>query len=114
MFFLIHSANFYFYDACMLASIIVGLFLKVNFGKEDKSSDSNSEKSTKEKKKEHRKAIKNLFTPSALLFFALLFGNGIAWGVKGKHLVYYMIHKFSNVLKLKWLAHLYFDSTWIQ
>ena len=93
----------------MLASIIVGLFLKVNFGKEDKSSDSNSEKSTKEKKKEHRKAIKNLFTPSALLFFALLFGNGIAWGVKGKHLVYNMKHKFSNVPKLKSLTHSYFD-----
>ena len=84
----------------MIGGIIVGLFLKVNFGKEEKSSDSNSEKSTKEKKKEHRKAIKNLFTPSALLFFALLFGNGIAWGVKGKYLVYNMKHKFSNVPKL--------------
>ena len=57
--------------------ILVVLFLKVNLRNEV---DEN--KTEEQRKKEHWKELKNLFTPSILIFLGLMTSNGLAWGLK--------------------------------
>ena len=65
--------------------ILAALFLKVNLRKEVDES-----KTEKEKKKEHRKELKKLFTPSILIFLGLVTSSGLAWGIKDSYMNIYL------------------------
>ena len=66
--------------------ILAALFLKVNLRKEVDES-----KTEKEKKKEHRKELKKLFTPSILIFLGLVTSSGLAWGIKDSYMNIYLV-----------------------
>ena len=68
--------------------ILVVFFLKVNLRKE---ADEN--KTEEEKKKEHWKELKKLFTPSILIFLGLVTSNGLAWGIKDAYLNIYLVEE---------------------
>ena len=70
--------------------ILVVFFLKVNLRKE---ADEN--KTEEEKKKEHWKELKNLFTPSILIFLGLVTSNGLAWGIKDAYLNIYLVEEMN-------------------
>ena len=70
--------------------ILTVLFLKVNLRKE-----ANEGKTEKEKKKEHRKELKNLFTPSILIFLGLVTSSGLAWGIKDAYLNIYLVEEMN-------------------
>ena len=78
-----YSMAFYVSDAFYLVALLVSLTVKVNMGSE------NQNISKKQKKKENRKAIKQLFTPSAWIFFAMIFQGGLMWGIKDTYLFVY-------------------------
>ena len=68
--------------------ILVVLFLKVNLRKEVEEN-----KTEEERRKEHRKELKNLFTPSILIFLGLMTSNGLAWGIKDAYLNIYLVEE---------------------
>ena len=70
--------------------ILTVLFLKVNLRKE-----ADEGKTEKEKKKEHRKELKNLFTPSILIFLGLVTSSGLAWGIKDTYLNIYLVEELN-------------------
>ena len=70
--------------------ILTVLFLKVNLRKE-----ADEGKTEKEKKKEHRKELKNLFTPSILIFLGLVTSSGLAWGIKDAYLNIYLVEEMN-------------------
>ena len=70
--------------------ILTALFLKVNLRKEVDEG-----KTEKEKKKEHRKELKNLFTPSILIFLGLVTSSGLAWGIKDAYLNIYLVEEMN-------------------
>ena len=70
--------------------ILTVLFLKVNLRKE-----ADEGKTEKEKKKEHRKELKNLFTPSILIFLGLVTSSGLAWGIKDAYLNVYLVEEMN-------------------
>ena len=70
--------------------ILAALFLKVNLRKEVDES-----KTEKEKKKEHRKQLKKLFTPSILIFFASVASSGLSWGIKDSYLNIYLVQEMN-------------------
>ena len=85
-----YSRNFYFFDAVMAFVIVAALFLKVNLRKETDVS-----KTEKEKKKEHRKELKKLFTPSILIFLGLVTSSGLAWGIKDTFMNIYLVEEMN-------------------
>ena len=70
--------------------ILTVLFLKVNLRKE-----ADEGKTEKEKKKEHRKELKNLFTSSILIFLGLVTSSGYAWGIKDTYLNIYLVEELN-------------------
>ena len=70
--------------------ILAALFLKVNLRKEVDES-----KTEKEKKKEHRKELKKLFTPSILIFLGLVTSSGLAWGIKDSYMNIYLVDEMN-------------------
>ena len=70
--------------------IVVAIFLKVNLRKEADES-----KTEREKKKEHRKQLKKLFTPSILIFFASVASSGLSWGIKDSYLNIYLVQEMN-------------------
>jgi hypothetical protein len=44
----------------------------------------------KKKKKETRRALRQLFSPSALIYFGLIFNGGLLWGVHDTYLQLYL------------------------
>ena len=74
----------------MVFVILTVLFLKVNLRKE-----ADEGKTEKEKKKEHRKELKNLFTPSILIFLGLVTSSGLAWGIKDAYLNIYLVEEMN-------------------
>ena len=70
--------------------ILAALFLKVNLRKEVDES-----KTEKEKKKEHRKELKKLFTPSILIFLGLVSSSGLAWGIKDSYMNIYLVDEMN-------------------
>ena len=74
----------------MVFVILTVLFLKVNLRKE-----ADEGKTEKEKKKEHRKELKNLFTPSILIFLGLVTSSGLAWGIKDAYLNVYLVEEMN-------------------
>ena len=52
-------------------------------------------KTEKEKKKEHRKQLKKLFTPSILIFLALVASSGLSWGIKDSYLNIYLVQEMN-------------------
>ena len=70
--------------------VLTALFLKVNLRKEVDEG-----KTEKEKKKEHRKELKNLFTPSILIFLGLVTSSGLAWGIKDAYLNVYLVEEMN-------------------
>ena len=71
----------------MVAALLVSLVLKVNIGEEVPDDKNYNEK---DKKREHRKAVRQLFTPSALIFFSMLVSSGLSWGIKDTFLYVYL------------------------
>ena len=82
----------------MIAALLVSLVLKVNVGKEAPEDDKKSNE--KEKNREHRKAVKQLFTPSALIFFLMLVSSGLSWGIKDTFLYVYLSEEMKASSKL--------------
>ena len=74
----------------MVFVILTVLFLKVNLRKEVDEG-----KTEKEKKKEHRKELKNLFTPSILIFLGLVTSSGLAWGIKDSYMNIYLVDEMN-------------------
>ena len=74
----------------MVFVILTVLFLKVNLRKE-----ADEGKTEKEKKKEHQKEFKNLFTPSILIFLGLVTSSGLAWGIKDAYLNIYLVEEMN-------------------
>ena len=70
--------------------ILTALFLKVNLRKEADES-----KTEREKKKEHRKELKKLFTPSILIFLGLVTSSGLAWGIKESYMNIYLVEEMN-------------------
>ena len=89
-----YSRNFYFFDALMILVMLIALFLKVNLSKEvvDNTID---KKTKKESKNLHRKAIKQLFTPSTLIYFGLVTANGFSWGIKDTYSSIYLVEEMN-------------------
>ena len=67
--------------------MLVSLAVKVNMRLDDPPGTPTTSKS---KKKENRKAIRQLFSPSALIFFAMIFQGGLMWGVKDTYFFVYL------------------------
>ena len=74
----------------MVFVILTVLFLKVNLRKE-----ADEGKTEKQKKKEHQKEFKNLFTPSILIFLGLVTSSGLAWGIKDAYLNIYLVEEMN-------------------
>ena len=85
-----YSKSVYFFNAILAFVIVVAIFLKVNLRKEADES-----KTEREKKKEHRKQLKKLFTPSILIFFALVASSGLSWGIKDSYLNIYLVQEMN-------------------
>ena len=85
-----YSRSVYFFNAILGFVIVVAIFLKVNLRKEADES-----KTEREKKKEHRKQLKKLFTPSILIFLALVASSGLSWGIKDSYLNIYLVQEMN-------------------
>jgi sugar phosphate permease len=79
-----YSTAFYVSDAFFLVALLVSLTVRVT------SSSKEPKNSGKHQKKENRKAIKQLFSPSALIFFAMIFQGGLMWGIKDTYFFVYL------------------------
>lgn len=79
-----YTMAFYVADGLYLITLIMSLFVKVN-----PVSDDNPDKDG-DKKDDKKKEIKGLFSPSALIFFAIIFQGGIMWGVKDTYFFVYL------------------------
>lgn len=64
--------------------MLVSLTVKVDLGKNE------DESKKKQASSDNRKAIGQLFSPTALIFFAILFQGGIMWGVKDTYFYVYI------------------------
>ena len=69
-------------DGCWFIALLISLTLKVTM--------TSSPTTTKDQKKENRKALKQLFSPSALIFYGIIFQSGIMWGVKDTYMGVYL------------------------
>ena len=85
-----YSKSVYFFNAILAFVIVVAIFLKVNLRNEAEKN-----KTEKEKKKEHRKQLKKLFTPSILIFLALVASSGLSWGIKDSYLNIYLVQEMN-------------------
>ena len=81
-----YSAAYYFYDACLVVALLISLKLKVSVGDPTVESNENNDK----KKKEHRKALKQLFSWPALIFFGIIFHGGLLWGIHDTYISIYL------------------------
>ena len=79
----------------------IALFLKVDLSKEVDITVDISEKNTeKDLKKLHRKAIKQLFTPSTMIFFGLVTANGLSWGIKDTYSSIYLVEEMKATYQM--------------
>ena len=92
-----YSRNFYFFDALMILVMLIALSLKVNLSKEVDVTEKNTEKDLK---KLHRKAIKQLFTPSTMIFFGLVTANGLSWGIKDTYSSIYLVEEMKATYQM--------------
>ena len=81
----------------MVAALLVSLVLKVNTVEEVPNDKNFNEK---DKKREHRKAVKQLFTPSVLIFLLMLVASGLSWGIKDTFLYVYLSEEMKASSKL--------------
>ena len=79
-----YNTAFYVSDAFFLVALLVSLTVRVT------SSSEEPKNSGKHQKKENRKAIMQLFSPSALIFFAMIFQGGLMWGIKDTYFFVYL------------------------
>ena len=79
-----YSTAFYVSDAFFLVALLVSLTVRVTDSSEEPKN------SGKHQKKENRKALKQLFSPSALIFFAMIFQGGLMWGIKDTYFSVYL------------------------
>ena len=85
----------------MILVMWIALFLKVDLSKEVDITVDISEKNTeKDLKKLHRKAIKQLFTPSAMIFFGLVTANGLSWGIKDTYSSIYLVDEMKATYQM--------------
>ena len=94
-----YSRNFYFFDALMILVMLIALFLKVNLTKEvvDIAIDKKTENDLK---KLHKKEIKQLFTPSTLIYFGLVTANGLSWGIKDTYSSIYLVDEMKATYQM--------------
>ena len=79
---------FYLYDGCLFVALLISLKLKVTLG--FGSDDDNSDEAKKRNKKETRRALKQIFSKPALIFYGMLFQNGVLWGVYDTYVIIYL------------------------
>ena len=85
----------------MILVMWIALFLKVDLSKEVDITVDISEKNTeKDLKKLHRKAIKQLFTPSTMIFFGLVTANGLSWGIKDTYSSIYLVEEMKATYQM--------------
>ena len=75
----------------------IALFLKVNLTKEVVVTEKKTENDLK---KLHRKALKQLFTPSILIYFGLVTANGLSWGIKDTYSSIYLVEEMSATYQM--------------
>ena len=78
-----YNTAFYVSDAFFLVALLVSLTVK-------RTSSEKPKNSGKHQKKENRKAIMQLFSPSAVIFFAMIFQGGLMWGIKDTYFFVYV------------------------
>jgi hypothetical protein len=76
------------YDGCLFMALLISLKLKVTMGHGDSSDDGTG--GLDMKKKETIKALRQLVSPSAIIFFGLIFNGGLLWGVHDTYLHLYL------------------------
>ena len=79
---------YYVSDGILFITLIISLFLKVQIG--HGADDNNSKEGKARKKKENRRELRKLFTPSALIFFGMIFQGGLMWGIKDNYFFVYV------------------------
>ena len=80
-----YTLAFYIFDGFLFLALLISFKLKVNLGTSELDQESKIER-----KKENRRALKDLVNPSALIFFGILFGGGAMWGVHDTYLLIYL------------------------
>ena len=81
-----YSIAFYAYDACLFIALLISLKLKVTMSSKEETKDLDK----KQKKKQNRKELRELFNPSALIFFGIIFQGGVMWGIRDTFLFIYL------------------------
>ena len=82
-----YSMAFYAADGLLFITLLSSLAVRVTIGTGDE--DKTDAKDQEKKKKENRRALKKLFSPSAMIFFAMIFQGGLMWGVKDTYFFLY-------------------------
>jgi hypothetical protein len=73
-----YSILFWIYYGCLFLALLVSLKLKVTMGHRDSSDDGTGGLDMKKKKKkETRRALRQLVSPSAIIYFGLIFNGGL-------------------------------------
>ncbi len=84
-----YKIAFYLYDGCLFLALLISLKLKVTLGSGGDEGE-NEIDLKKKRKKETREALKQIFSKPALIFFGLLFNNGLLWGVVDAYVLVYL------------------------